>query len=202
MPINQQDDSRIRTIEPGLVPNDSIEPEQLRSLFSSLRTQYTIFYNNYHRSGNLTEGDGEGDDDFFVNFVKGDMVYYYMHKVFDGKAPTYCTRDLDSDVSMEVGYGGSGRSGSSVSENSSKKRSYIDLTDSLAPTAEETEANVSMTLYFESQTQHERLRSLEATMNSIHFKNLPQEVQDATFTEYARAVAESIKPISQKKKPN
>ena len=73
-PQNPQFDNRLNGINPVDPPVEPFSPEKLRALFSSMRTQFSVFTNNYHKSGFIEEGDGEGDDDFFDNFVRGDFV--------------------------------------------------------------------------------------------------------------------------------
>ncbi|KAJ1426018.1 hypothetical protein B484DRAFT_464354, partial [Ochromonadaceae sp. CCMP2298] len=77
MPENEQTDTKVSTINPRAAPLEPYAPEKLRALFSALRTQYTIFNSRYHLSGQIEEGNGAGDDDFFDNFVRGDIVYMY-----------------------------------------------------------------------------------------------------------------------------
>ncbi|KAJ1408884.1 hypothetical protein B484DRAFT_403413 [Ochromonadaceae sp. CCMP2298] len=119
-PENCQTDSRVESINPALAPSEPWEPEKVRTLFSALRTQYSIFNDRYHRSGQIEEGEGDGDDDFFQNFVRGDIVYFYMHLLFKGDPPRYCLRDLD--VSQKSDLGCSEESNMSVLSESGKKR--------------------------------------------------------------------------------
>lgn len=74
-PENDVDDSRVSSLNPTLPPSEPYAPEKLRTLFCTMRTQYSLYYDRYHRSGQIVEGDGDGDDDFFENFVRGNCAY-------------------------------------------------------------------------------------------------------------------------------
>ncbi|KAJ1390980.1 hypothetical protein B484DRAFT_473481 [Ochromonadaceae sp. CCMP2298] len=57
-PENCQTDSRVESIQPAAAPAVPFGPElqKLRTLFSSLRTQYSIFNDRFHASGQIAEG--------------------------------------------------------------------------------------------------------------------------------------------------
>ena len=93
-PQNEFYDARLVDIDPSQAPSEPFLAEQLRKLFSTMRSQYSIFNDRYHRSGQLEEGDGDGDDDFYENFSGRDTVYLYAHKMFKGshRSPLYMRR--------------------------------------------------------------------------------------------------------------
>ena len=88
-PTNDEDDSRVAMLDPSHAPTKPFSPEEVRAIFSDNRTKYTRFYSNYHQSGNIEEGKaGEGDEIFFNNFVKGNLVFYYMHLLLKLPVPS------------------------------------------------------------------------------------------------------------------
>jgi hypothetical protein len=121
----------VETINPRAAPVEPLAPEKLRALFSALHTQYSLFNSRYHLSGQIEEGNGEGDDDFFENFVRGDILYMYMHLLFKGAPPRFCIRDLDANQKSDVGVVGEGDGDSQMSgvtASGAKRRAVDDLT--------------------------------------------------------------------------
>jgi hypothetical protein len=59
-------------------------------------------HKNYHGSGEGLEGDGDGDDDFFANYTRGNLVFYYMLKLFQGVPPAFMTRDLPGNMQSDI----------------------------------------------------------------------------------------------------
>jgi hypothetical protein len=179
-PENTQSDGRVSSIDPSNPPLLPYLPEQLRTLFSGLRTQYSIFYDRYHRSDNLVEGDGEGADEFFNNFVRGDVVYFYMHLLLGGQAPRFCMRDLDAGQKTDVGLMDSELTVSS----DGKRKSASDLTkgdikEIFKPSAAEEERDKSISKWYALGAVNLRLQTLERTIRGEGFDDLPDEVRSA-----------------------
>ena len=89
-------------------------------LFSTIRTSYSLFNDRHHRSGHLEEGDGDGDNYFFVTFARRVTVYLYAHKLFKARPLKFCTRD--SNQNFDVGVSGYFFSNSMSSLYSPKER--------------------------------------------------------------------------------
>jgi len=126
-PENTQSDSRLTSIDPSKSPEVPWTAEELRYAFTKIRTEYTNCYNNFHLSGNLEAGEGDGADIFYDRFSKGSLASFYMHMLFKDEASRYCTRNLSEEQQSDVG----AKSKAQSSLSSSKKRSKnegIDLT--------------------------------------------------------------------------
>ena len=102
-PQNPFSDSRVEDLKPENPPPEPYAPEELRSLFSKMRSQYSIFNDRYHRSGQLESGNGDGDDEFFDKFCGRDVVYFYAHLLFKACPPKFCTRDLSNSQKCDIG---------------------------------------------------------------------------------------------------
>ena len=195
-PENEFVDTRLADINPSNPPPEPYSAEQLRTLFSAMRTGYSLFNNRYHRSGQLEEGDGDGDDDFFENFAGRDTVYLYAHKMFKGQPPKFCMRD--SNQKSDVGVSGSSsRSSVSSLDHSGTKRKYVDLSkqdyeDIFAPTQDEKDPwdrGRSIADYF-------NLTKLEATINSPAFANLSEQVQLQLKAKYEASILDFITKLN------
>jgi hypothetical protein len=109
---------------------------------------------------------GDGDDDFFQNFVRGDIVYFYMHLLFKGDPPRYCLRDLD--VSQKSDLGCSEESNVSVLSESGKKRipggdlTREDFQELFQRSEVEDERDKAMSDYFTSLTRKNEQDELSA----------------------------------------
>ena len=189
VPENPFDDTRLRDINPSKPPNEPYQPEQLRKLFSKMRSCYSLFNDNYHASGQLEEGDGDGDDDFFDNFARGDTAFLYAHKLFKGCAPKFCTRDVNQKSDVGVGDNGTMVSYLTNGSQSGSKRKIVDLTkddykEIFAPSDAEKIRDESIASYFS-------LTKIENTINSESFKLLPPAMQEALMKKWGYMLAES-----------
>ena len=54
-PQNEFHDARLVDIDPSRPPSEPFLAEQLRKLFSTMRSQYSIYNDRYHRSGHLED---------------------------------------------------------------------------------------------------------------------------------------------------
>ncbi len=102
------DDTRCTGLDPSQAPTTPLSPEQLRALFTDVRTKYTKLNANYKASGQLQEGldHGDGDDDFWLNFCRQDPVYFYVHLAYGRCPPSYCMRDMDAAQQCDEGIPG------------------------------------------------------------------------------------------------
>jgi hypothetical protein len=193
-PENTQTDSRVQSIQPGAVPAVLFGPEKLRTLFSELRTQYTIFSTRFHASGQVAEGEdhGEGDDDFFVNYVRGDIVFFYMHLLFKGKAPRYCLRDLEASQKSDVGCSDN----VSVLTSSGKKRAASEdremFQEMFQRTEVENDRDKAMGEYYTSLTRSNELDSLSTFISASSFTHLTEELQEGLREKLAKLVKEKF----------
>lgn len=194
-PENPFHDSRVEDIDPSKPPCEDYQPEMLRKLFSSMRSKYSVFNDNYHRSGHLMEGDGDGDDDFFENFARGDTVYLYAHLLFKGQPPRFCTRDTINPC--DVGITPRDRSNSASSENSSssqKKRRRREEIDFTREDFFELFGNRST-----EQIQRDKhisgffaLQQLQSTMTSGIYEQLPEETRTLITTRYTKILHDTF----------
>jgi hypothetical protein len=106
-PVNVQTDDRVLKLEPhhAPTPSERLNNVALRALVNSQRTQYTLARDRYHRSGKGLEGAGEGNDDFWYRYAKGDVVLYYQHITHGDEAPGYCTKDMPTAGQFDIGAG-------------------------------------------------------------------------------------------------
>jgi len=154
-----------------------------------MRSLYSTFTDRYHRSGQIMEGDGDGADEFFEKFARGDTVYLYAHLLFDGRAPSFCTRDVSNPC--DIGISSSDNSDSKDTPGSVKKRgrqdslSKEDFLDIFKSTEVETFRDRSIGNFF-------NLSKLENTMGSAAFANLSQSVQEAVRRKYEESVKEAF----------
>ena len=199
-PENEFVDSRLSDIDPSKPPPEPYSAEQLRKLFSSMRTAYSVFNDRYHRSGQLEEGDGDGDDDFFENFSGRDVVYLYAHKLFKAQPPRFCLRDLNDKC--DVGLSGSSTSGSVSSLDScGKKRKHVDLTredykEIFAPTQDEMDRDRSIAEYYSVTKNEATMRILESTMSGAAFASLSEEVRLQMQAKYEATVQKFIESLN------
>jgi hypothetical protein len=191
-PQNCFDNTRVSEICPSRPPEVPFSPEELRSLFSKMRSQYSLFNDRYHRSGQLVDGEGDGDDDFFSNFAGSDAVYLYAHLLFKGQPPKFCTRDVNQPCDLGCPAGGSpapsssGSVGSGDQPGSGMKRKYSDLTkddlmDVLKPSDDEILRDKSMASFF-------NVSNLDNILKSETFHALPQDVQEKLTKKYEELV--------------
>jgi hypothetical protein len=187
----------VQHIDPFLPPEGPWSPEKLRATFSALRTQYSIFNDRYHRSGHLEAGDGDGDDDFFINFVRGDSTMFYIHLIFKGEPPRFCLRDLEVSNQNDIGVTDNA---SSISSNSKtpKKRflrnelSTNDLKELLDSTDTEKETLAAMSNYYTSLDANEVRRGLQETIEGPDFQFLPPELQEELKQQYTAVVKKQL----------
>ena len=197
-PENQFDDSRVADIDPSKPPLEDYQPEMLRKLFSRMRSQYSIFNDRYHRSGHLLEGDGDGDDDFFHNYARGDTVYLYAHLLFKGQPPRFCTRDnsFPCDVGVTPIKNRSDSVSTSGSSSQKKKRKRQDKNFDL--TREDYFA-----LFGSQQTKEQcardkhigaffALQQIQSTMSSPVFADLPSETQNLLKRRYTEMLHDTF----------
>jgi hypothetical protein len=196
-PVNEQEDHRVNGIDPRAAPTEPYTAEELRTLFSSLRTNYSVFYARYHASGHNEEGNGEGDDIFFKNFVRSDNVYYYMHLLFAGQAPRFCMRDLAAEQQCDVGFG-EDSSFSTPSQSSNKKRrvdeslTKEDFKEFFKPSSSEVERDQKISDYFEISSRSNLLVDYERTINSSKFDLLSKEQQEIVNNKYAELLMKHL----------
>ena len=186
-PQNPFSDTRVVDIKPQNPPTDPYSAETLRALFSKMRTQYSVFNDRYHRSGQLEAGNGDGDDEFFDKFCGRDVAYFYAHLLFQGLPPKFCTRDICSNQKSDVGINTPKvaiSSNSSEEGSSSKKRKVIDLED-MWNRDSEIERDKSMTSYFKVQT-------MTSLLKPENFDHLPPDMQFKVRAKYAEMVANEI----------
>mmetsp|Transcript_1450 Transcript_1450/g.2372 ORF Transcript_1450/g.2372 Transcript_1450/m.2372 type:complete len:379 (+) Transcript_1450:66-1202(+) len=198
-PDNPFQDTRLLEIDPSKPPEEPYQPEVLRKFFSAMRTQYSIFNDRYHRSGHLEEGDGDGDDDFFDNFARGDTVYLYAHKLFQGQPPKFCTRDISINQQSDVGVGDASIV-SNITETpaGTGKRKYVDLTkedyqEIFQPSDAETKRDESIERYFTTSERFLAMTQLENAINANSFQLLPEEAKEALLQKYSKLVIEYSK---------
>ena len=181
-----EDCPRLVDIDPFHPPPTPFEAEELRSLFSKMRSQYSIFNNNFHRSGELVEGEGDGDDEFFEKFAGKDVVYLYAHKLFAGRPPKFCTRDVTQPCDIGISSPTPSSSVSSINSSSgsraSCKRKYSDLSkedmfEIFKPSPEELSRDKSIKTYFE-------LTTLDNTLKSSNFELMPPDMQQLLRDKY------------------
>jgi hypothetical protein len=205
-PQNSVLDSRVQDIDPSRAPLEPFAPEKLRALFSSMRTQYTVFTRRYHMSGLLVEGNGEGDDDFFENFVKGDTVYFYMHLIYKDMPPaSYLVRDLPSELVTDIGVSDASSSASSTPVVGSKRtlsQASMSPADVLKMSSEELQTQASLSTFYSQEnerqkekaareklfqseeSERQKLKLLREHMESNYFQTLPIEEQQDCAAKY------------------
>lgn len=124
-------DTRCAGIDCSLPPTEAWSPEKLRSVWNSIRSQYTRAFDNYHKSGMLecNEDFSEGDDEFFQRFAQNDEVLLFIHLLWGREPPSYCTRLLPGANQSEQGITTpqSTTGGNDSTSGSSKKRNAYNM---------------------------------------------------------------------------
>lgn len=159
-PVNEFEDQRLNNIDPRLPPHELYTGQALRTVFSGLKTHFTILSNNYHKSGQLVEGDGEGDDDFYENFAKtrGGIIFLYMHKLWGKFPPKYCTRDLEVQQKCDIGTSPELTKTSSSSVNNQNKRQKLPLEETPESFTSAAEENYFKQLQHKVEDEQEEIK--------------------------------------------
>jgi hypothetical protein len=116
------DDARLSFLEPGEIPETPLSGSDLRTMYNSFKSDYTRLYHNYHRSGQLVEGEdhAEGDDEFFTKYADNRPELLYAHILYGRSPPSHILRTLPEDVNCDVGV--NTPAGPLRTRNSQKKR--------------------------------------------------------------------------------
>ena len=196
-PENEQTDSRIANIDPSEPPRTPWTGEELRSTFSTLRSDMTIKTKNFTSSGQLQEGadHGDGDDEWYkrcidgkdpaevnTNWNWGKHVYLYIYLIYGRVAPSWTMRESPSSTRTELGFGTPSSDLSSNGDDSAKKgKSFLSKADlieimSAAPTVSTSSSVMSCEekAYLEKKTELLRLQ-VEKAQNELH--NAKQNTQ-------------------------
>lgn len=194
-PVNEFEDSRLDYVDPRFPPTKPITAEQLRKMWSDLRTKYSLVNENFNRSGNGLQGDGDGDDDFYENFCQGNLVFFYMHKLFGGKPPSYVTRDLREGLQSDVGAGFSDDDHAAAQRKPTQgKRTYIGTHKhpssgagvTVEASAEEKERDKAMASYYRTLAAQAKCNTMTSTLESASFKDKLDESDQEKCTEAYR----------------
>lgn len=117
---------KLSGISPNLAPQVSFTGEMLKETFNKLRTKFTIYYDNFHKSGNYAEDEDHamGDEEFITNFcIDNNIIFFYMYLLFDRTKPRFFTREAADGTRLEEGIA------ATTGNNNSKKRRQIENYD-------------------------------------------------------------------------
>lgn len=108
------DNERLALIRPDMIPQVPVTLDKFNKLtVNKIRGKFTIFVNNFKRSGDLEEDadHATGDEQFFIKFCSTDPnpIYLYMYLLFDRSIPTLLSREAAPGNQLEIGVPGSGK---------------------------------------------------------------------------------------------
>ncbi len=55
------EDERVNMLDPSRPPVPTVTGQQLQKMMSKIKTEYTVVHGNFHQSGNLMEGEDNGE---------------------------------------------------------------------------------------------------------------------------------------------
>lgn len=108
-------------INPSLPPEKPWDSNRLKTEYNNLRNKYTRLHCNFHKSGQNVEDSDHiaGDVEFMEKYCEGDLVYAYLHVVFDRAPPKFILREMPEKSKFEVGIK---KSPDSAQSNAKRKR--------------------------------------------------------------------------------
>jgi hypothetical protein len=97
----------IAAIDPSKVPVRNIRGDELRAQFSKYRSNYTVAYFNFKKSGKNVEDANHlaGDDEFKTDYCRNDSVTVYQRHLYSrDDVPKFVKKDLPANCEIEEGF--------------------------------------------------------------------------------------------------
>mmetsp|Transcript_11848 Transcript_11848/g.29909 ORF Transcript_11848/g.29909 Transcript_11848/m.29909 type:complete len:166 (-) Transcript_11848:112-609(-) len=163
-----------------------------------------MYNKNYHASGNLEDGNGDGADIFFADFTHSDVGYLYAFLLLGDRPPKFCTRDVTqpSDVGIVTrGDRGEDDGGKEVElatkpKNLGKRRRGLEIEDMreiFALSEVERLREDSMAGYVSLQISIARLEAMRKVIDGSTFLLMKSAFQVEMQAEYKKLVWELAK---------
>jgi hypothetical protein len=118
-------------INPSLPPEKPWDSNRLKAEYNNLRNKYTKLHGNFTKSGQNMEDSNHiaGDVEFMEKYCEGDLVYAYLHVVFDRSPPKFILREMPEKSRFEVGIKKSPESAQSNSKRKYENNQVIHLSE-------------------------------------------------------------------------